>query len=606
MMDVGRHPRIRLLTNSEVEEVSGFVGNFRVKVRKKTRYIDEDACTACGDCVAVCPIVKPDEHSLGLGVRRAIYIPFPQAVPAAYIISREDCLGNNPIACGKCLEACEKKCIDYDMQDEIVEFEVGAVVVATGMDVYDPTELDEFGYTRFPNVVTSMEFEIITSPSGPTGGKLIRFSDKQKPTRIGFVQCIGSRSERSGNRYCSNICCMNTVKDTLYLADHYPDVESKVFYIDMRAFGKGFEDLYRRSRERGVQYIRGIPGSIREDSETGTIFLTVEDTTTGEIGEHEVDMLVLAVGVEPRRDAEAISKLLTLSTTSDGFYLESHPKLKPVDSPTDGVFLAGCAEYPKDVKDSVTQASAAAARAEGILSQDKIRIEAITGSVLEELCKDCGICAGVCPYNAITVEKKSGIPAILTEALCKGCGTCAAECPFGAIDMKHFSDAELFSQVDAMLAENPEDKVLVFACNWCSYAGADFAGLSRLEYPASGRLIRTMCSGRVDEKFILRGFELGAPVVLVSGCHFADCHYIDANRWTVKRVEKLWNKLERFKIRPERLQLEWCSAAESARWVTIMNAAEDLRKQVTAEEREETMQTLKADRERREKRKARR
>ena len=598
-MDAGRHPKIELLTYSEIEDISGYIGNFHVKVRKRTRYVNEAECTACGDCVKVCPVVKPDEQTLGLGVRKAIHIPFPQAVPPSYLINMEDCLGDVPIACGKCLDVCQKGCIDYDMKDEIVEFDVGAIVVATGMDVYDPTELDEYGYRRFPDVVTSMEFEVLSSPGGPTGGKVIRFTDRKKPKTIGFVQCVGSRSLTKGNPHCSNICCMNTVKDTLYLAEHYPEITSKVYYMDMRAFGKGFEDLYRRSKEKGVQYIRGMPGEVSR-TDSGALKFRVEDTNTGEIRDEEVDMLVLSVGLIPRRDNDLLKNVLTMSVTPDGFFAESHPKLKPVDSPTDGVFLAGCAEYPKDVKDSVTQASGAAARAENILSKSRIKIEAITARIDAEACKYCGTCEKVCPYHAISgSDKKAGKAPKLQEALCKGCGTCCAECTFGAIDMRHFADRELEAQVDALLAEDPMDKVLVFACNWCSYAGADLAGLSRLSQPSNARLVRTMCSGRVDEKFVLQAFEAGAPVVLVSGCHFADCHYIDANRYTQKRVYKLWNKLERLGIRPERLQLEWCSAAEAARWVEIMEAMEELRKQVTPEEIDETIRLLGEDRERR-------
>ena len=606
MMDVGRHPKIKLLTYSEIEDISGYIGNFHVKVRKKARYVYEEDCNACTECEKVCPVTVVDEHQCGLAVRKAIYMPFAQAVPSSYVLNMEDCLGNNPIACGKCLEVCEKKCIDYDMQDKIVEFDVGTVIVATGVDVFDPRKYDEFGYTRYQNVLTSMEFEILTGPGYVSEGHLVRPSDMEVPKSIGFIQCVGSRDLKRGNPYCSNICCMNTVKDTLFLREHYPDMEAKVFYMDMRTFGKGFEDLYRRSMEAGVQYIRGIPGQIREDPETRNLILTVENTTTGEVEEHEVGVLVLSVGVTPRLDSDHVQRLLTLSRTSDGFYMEQHPKLKPIDAPTGGVFLAGCSEAPKDVKDSVTQASGAAARAETILSAGKIKIEAITAWVDEDLCSSCVICSKVCPYGAIGADTKAKTPAEVVEAACKGCGTCAAECPFEAIAMRHFSDDQIDGMVDAYLAEDPMDKVIVFACNWCSYAGADLAGLSRLQYPSSGRVIRTMCSGRVSDEFILRAFRKGAPVVLVSGCHFADCHYIDANRWTQKRVEKLWDKLEKWGIRPERLQLEWISAAEAQKWARTMREMEELRKTVTKEEVEYTVKVLTEQEEKRQKKKAKR
>ncbi len=602
MMDAGRHPRIELLSNSEVTKVKGYVGNFTVTVKRKARYVDEKECTACNECVEVCPVAVPDEYQQGFSSRKAIYIPFPQSVPSSFIIDMESCLGNNPIACGKCLEACDKNCIDFDDQDRFVDLEVGTIICATGMDVYDPTEIVEYGYRRYENVITSMEFERLICASGPTEGHFMRPSDQKRPLRIGFIQCVGSRSEKRGVAYCGNICCMNTIKDTLLLADHYPDTESKVFYMDIRAFGKGFEDLYRRSKEAGAQYIRGLPGEIVEDPKSKNLVVRVENTTAGRLEEHELDMVVLAVGVIPRHDAPVMRQLLTLSKTADGFLMESHPKLKPVDAPSRGVFFAGCAEYPKDVKDSVTQASAAAARAGILLSQGKVCIEAITSRIDGDLCIYCGRCAKVCPYNAITApdRKKKQLP-IVIEAACAGCGTCAAECPTDAITMKHFTDEQILAQIEAYLAEDPEDQIIIFACNWCSYPGSDLAGTSRLQYPTHGRVIRTMCSGRVAEKFVLRAFELGAPIVLVSGCHFSDCHYISAVQWTQRRIEKLWEKMEKLGIRPERLQLEWISAAQGQKWAEVQRSLEELRKKVTKEEIGETRRILAQERARKEK-----
>ena len=264
-MDVSRHPRIELLAHSTIEEVSGYVGNFKARVRKKSRYVDEAKCTVCGDCATVCPVVVPDEFEQGFSSRKAIYIPFPQAVPPSYIINMEQCLGNNPIACTKCTDACEKQCIDLNMQDKIIDLNVGVIIVATGMGVYDPTALDEYGYTRFENVITSMEFERLICGSGATKGNLVRPSDQMTPKNIGFIQCVGSRTENRGHPYCSNVCCMNTIKDSLLIKEHYPEIEIHVFYVDIRAFGKGFEDMFKRSREAGIHYIRGFPGEVSED-----------------------------------------------------------------------------------------------------------------------------------------------------------------------------------------------------------------------------------------------------------------------------------------------------------------------------------------------------
>jgi len=384
---------------------------------------------------------------------------------------------------------------------------------------------------------------------------------------------------------------MNTVKDTLLLADHYPDTENLVFYQDIRAFGKSFEDMYQRSKETGTRYVRGLPGEVEEDPLTRNLIVTVENTTAGRIERHELDMLVLSVGVQPPKDLAKISGLLTLSKTSDGFFMEAHPKLKPVDAPTRGVYLAGFCESPKDIKDSVCQAGAASSRSGALLNAGQIQIEAITSRIDELTCTKCGVCASVCPYGAIVWKK--GQVATVVEAACAGCGNCGAACKFDAVTMRHFTDQQLVAQVHAALATEPEKKVFAFACNWCSYAGGDMAGISRLQYPATNRIVRTMCSARVSEEMVLEAFRQGAPVVLVSGCHYADCHYINANRQTVRRVQHLWDTLERKGVRPERLQLEWISAAEGQKFAKVMGQLEEIRKSVTADEIAHAREVLK-------------
>ena len=592
MMDIGRHPKIKLLSYSNVEQVSGYVGNFKVKIRRKARFVDEEACTACGKCAEVCPVVLPDEFQQGFSSRKAIHIPFAQAVPSAYLIDMKNCMGNNPVACVKCVEACDKKCIDLNAKDKFEEIEVGSIIVATGMGVYDPTKLTEYGYGKFENVITTLEFERLICGGGPTDGHLVRPSDYTVPKRIGFIQCVGSRTDNRGNPYCSNVCCMNTVKDSLLILEHYPETEIYVFYMDLRAFGKGFEDLLRRSKEAGVHYVRGLPGEITEDSKTRNLILKVENTTISRLEEYKLDVVVLSVGMEPKTELKQLATLLNLSQTSDGFLMEAHPKLKPVDAPTPGIFYAGTVEAPKDIKDSVTQAGAAAARSSILLNARKIKNEAIKARVIIEKCTSCGACAKVCPYSAIKVDIKAKTGAQITAAACAGCGTCAAECKFGAITMQHFNDEQITAQISAALSEEPEKKIISFLCNWCSYAGGDLAGVSRLQYPPNNRFIRTMCSGRVSEDFVMYAFENGAPMVLVSGCHINDCHYINANHQTQKRMERLWERMKKLGIRPERLQLEWISAAEGPRFAEIMRGLEEKRQQVTAEEIEFTRKVL--------------
>jgi len=592
MSEAGRHPNITLLTNSEVKEVSGYIGNFQVKVLKKARFVDEKECTACGDCADVCPVSSPNEFDVGLATRKAIYTPFAQAVPSAYIINMDDCLGDVPIACGKCIEKCEKNAINFDMPDELLDLDIGTIIVATGVDVYDPTEMTEYGYRRYENVITSLEFERLINAGGPSGGHLIRPSDKKIPKTVGFIQCVGSRNEKKGNPYCSNVCCMNTIKDSLLIMEHWPDTKIKIFYLDIRAFGKGFEDLYKRSKNSGVMYIRGLPSEIKEDPVTRNLVIISENTNTGKVEEHEVDMAVLSVGLIPAKDSDVIQRLFTLSKTSDGFFMESHPKLKPVDAPTQGVFFAGCAEGPKDIKDSVTQASAAASRSGILMKAGKIRVEAITSVVNEDICNACGLCARVCPYNAIEVDPKNKIPAHVIEAACAGCGTCGAECRHGAITMRHFTDEQILAQVDAVTEVDADKKIVAFCCNWCSYAGADFAGVSRMQYPPEVRIIRTMCSGRISEEFILHTFRRGAAAVLVAGCHLNDCHYIDANYQTLKRVEKLWKKLEKIGIDKERLQLAWISAAEGEKFASKIKQMKEIIDGVSEREIKKTIEVL--------------
>ncbi|UCE38611.1 MAG: hydrogenase iron-sulfur subunit [Thermoplasmata archaeon] len=591
MAEAGRHPNIELITNSEVTSITGYIGNFNVTIHKTPRYVTSD-CTACGDCVEVCPVAKPNEFDIGLALRKAIYTPFAQAVPSSYVINMDDCLGYQPIACGKCRDKCEREAIDFDQVPEDVNIEVGTIIVATGVDAYDPTVLDDYGYTNYLNVITSLEFERLINAGGPSGGRLIRPSDGKIPKKVGFIQCIGSRSQKKGNPYCSNVCCMNTIKDSLLIKEHWPETEIEVFYIDIRAFGKGFEDLYKRAKEEGVAFIRGIPAEIEEDKETKNLRIKVEETAMGKIIEREFDMIILSIGIEPRHDSDVVQKLLTLSRTSDGFFMEAHPKLRPVDAPTPGVFMCGCAEGPKDIKDSVTQASAAASRANILMAKGKVTVEAITSRINPEICTGCGRCAKVCPYHAIEVDKEKKTARVI-EAACSGCGTCGAECPFEAITMRHFTDHQIYSQIDAATEKDADKKAVAFCCNWCSYAGADFAGVSRMQYPPNVRVIRTMCSGRVAEKFVLRAFEKGAAAVLVSGCHIGDCHYIDANHHTQRRVEKLWNLLEKNEIDKNRLQLAWISAAEGEKFASKIKEMDKIVQNVSKAEIDKTVKWLK-------------
>jgi heterodisulfide reductase subunit A len=569
MVDVGRHPNIEIISYADLLSVSGFIGNFKVKVRKNPRYVIAENCTGCGECKEVCPIEYPNEWDMNLGVRKAISVSFDQAVPLVYTINKDYC-----IECYKCVDACgARQAINFEQQPEEIELEVGAIIVSTGYDIYFPYDNPLYGYGKYTNVITSLEFERLILAAGPTGGKVIRASDGQKPHSVAFIQCVGSR-DTNKYPYCSNFCCMYTLKHVVQLKEKYKeDVEAYVFYMDMRSNFKGYEEFYGRARELGVNFVRGRVSRILEVPNTKNLIIHAEDMTLGQPIEIEAEMVVLATAAIPKKGTEEVARILNLTRGADGFFMESHPKLKPIDAPTDGIFLAGACQGLKDIPYSVSQGSGAASRAATVLSKPTWKIEPIVSVVDPSKCRNvtskCGICAERCPYGSIKVEEKQ--PAIVITATCHGCGTCVAECPADAITQMHFTDAQIFAQIRAALETNPEDKILAFLCNWCSYAGADLAGTSRFEYPPIIRPIRVMCSGRVDRDFILEAFRLGAGIVMVGACHLPyDCHYISGN-WKMKaRMDALAPMLQKLGLSPERFRVEYVSAAEGVKFAEIV------------------------------------
>jgi heterodisulfide reductase subunit A len=582
MVDVARHPNIEIISFADVLKVEGYVGNFKVKVRKNPRYVSETNCTGCGECREVCPIEFPNDWDMNLGVRKAVSVPFDQAVPLIYRIDKDYC-----IECYKCVDACgARQAIDFSQKPEEIELEVGAIIVATGYDIYVPEKGNIYGYGKYSNVITSLEFERLILAAGPTGGHVIRASDGKQPSVVAFIQCVGSR-DTNKYPYCSGFCCMYTLKHAIQLKEHYGrDVEVYVFYMDMRSNFKGYEEFYERARDMGVNFVRGRALHVIENPKTQNLHIRAEDTMLGEPIELEAEMVVLATAAVQCQGAEEVSKALNITRGTDGFFMESHPKLKPIDTPVEGIFLAGACQGPKDIPYSVSQGSGAAARAATILSKRTVKIEPIISVVDPEKCRNtkvkCGICASKCPFSAIIAEPNKA--AEVVAAMCHGCGTCVAECPADAITQMHFTDAQIFAQIEAALEDNPEDKILGFCCNWCSYAGADLAGTSRFEYPPNLRIVRVMCSGRVDRDFVLEAFRKGAGMVLIGACHLPyDCHYIDGN-WKMKaRMDALAKVLEKLGLTPDRFRVEYISAAEGVKFAQVIREMADKMKEIGKE-----------------------
>ncbi len=455
MSAVQAHPNITMWTYSEVSEVEGFVGNFKVKVKRKPRYIKEDLCVGCLDCIDACIFKKgkfDDEFDVGMSKRKPIYVPFPQATPLVAVIDPQTCAQFRTGKCKQtCAEVCERDAVDFNQTDEIKEIEVGAIIVATGFKTFDAGRISRYGYGKYPNIYTSLEVERMVNASGPTGGE-VRLKDGKKPGVVGIVHCVGSRDANT-NRYCSRVCCMYSLK-LAHLIKERTDAQIYNFYIDMRSPGKSYEEFYERLLDEKVHFIRGRVAEITDwwlaPEEVGKLVIRAEDTLVGTVRRIPVDMVVLSVGLEAQPDVDDVRRMFNISCGHDGWFLERHPKLAPVSTFTDGVLLAGCCQGPKDIPDTVAQAGAAAAEALAIIDKGHVELEPNTAFVQEELCSGCKTCLPLCPYSAIGFLDEKKI-AEVNGALCKGCGTCVAACPSGALQQNLFTDEQIFQEIKGVV-----------------------------------------------------------------------------------------------------------------------------------------------------------
>ena len=463
MVDVAQNEKVRIFSYSEVTEVGGFVGNFEVTIKKRARFVKEDICTGCGACTEKCPQKKvPNEFNLGMDNRRAIYIPFAQAVPKVATIDPNYCTMLKTGKCGLCSKVCTAGAIDYEAKDEFIKEKYGAIVVATGFNPISMDKFDEYAYSQSKDVVTSLEYERLMNAAGPTQGTLLRPSDGEHPHTIVFVQCVGSRCDacaQKGKEYCSKICCMYTAKHAMLTRDKYPDTDVYVFYIDVRTPGKNFDEFYRRAVEDyGVHYIKGMVGKVTPDGKK--LKVRASDLIAGKQINIDADMVVLAAAIEPDKSARPLATMLTASMDTNDFFTEAHPKLRPVESPTAGVFLSGTCQGPKDIPETVAQAGAAASKVIGLLCKDKLTGNPCVAHSNELMCNGCSTCEKVCPYGAITyVDKEFRMPdrttrvrrvASVNEAVCQGCGACTVACMSGAMDLKGFMNKQIMAEVDAI------------------------------------------------------------------------------------------------------------------------------------------------------------
>ena len=558
MARAARHPNIEIMSLSNIEDVRGSVGRYTVKIHKNARFVDIETCTGCNKCIEICPVDVVDEYNYGLGTRKAMVRPLSDSVPIAPYIDTEHCIG-----CQSCLGVCEPQSLRFTQEDETVTMEFGAVILATGLRPFDPTVVEEFGYGENPDVITSVELERLLNPNGPSGGRLVRPSDGVVPKRIAFQACVGSRTHRYNRPYCSRACCTAAIKELIQVKQQNPDAELYFFYTDIRTFGKGQEELYvRAGDEYEINFVRGAIGDILQNPITMKTRILAEDTLIQKMIDLEVDLVVLMVGMDPSPDNIGLSRMFKNPIDENGFFMEQHPKLRPSSTSSKGVFLAGVAQGPKDIADSVAHAGLAASKVKTLLSTGHVITEACVPSFNQELCMACRLCEQTCTPKAIKFNDDN-VPVVDLLA-CRACGACVAACPSGALDLPCLTNEQLLTATKAAVEFNQSRPAIVgYLCRWCAYLAADRAGVSRFRYPPNVIPIQVPCTGRLNADTIVSAFAEGADGVAIMGCHLQDCHYRSGARYAHDRTDKIREVIEAAGIDSRRLYFGSVSASEA-------------------------------------------
>jgi heterodisulfide reductase subunit A len=548
-------PNLNILTNSKVVAVEGVPGNYKVTVEKKPRYVNEQKCVGCNLCTTVCPVEVPDEHNAKLKTRKAIYMNIPNVHPPVYVIDESACKFHE---CAKCVEVCPTKAVELDQKSERKTLNVGGIVVATGFQEYDPSVIKEYHYGEYLDVITNLELARMIDGFGPTGGEIIRPSNKKPARRIVMIQCVGSR-DRRWNPWCSSICCMISLKHAMLIKSAYPDADVSICYIDIRTTGREHEYYYERAREMGIKFVKGRPTEIVHDPEVNMLIVDVEDAILHRLLELEADLVVLAPAMVPAEGTKELAELLGIDVDEDGFFKEYNAKLRPTETKRRGIFLCGGATFPKDAPTTSLHAHSAAMKATKFLNTGKIVKDQKTAVVNEEYCGDCEFCPVTCPYGAISLVPKGEehFVAQVSDLLCEGCGICVGTCPVNAIELRHARPNQMSAQMKALMSVNGTSKPLILAmcCSECGHTAVDSSGMTMMQYPANIRVMKVPCTGILQVHQFLEAFKAGAQGVMVIGCKSDGCHYEVGSQKAQKKVELAKLLLKEYGVEPERLEM---------------------------------------------------